>query len=142
MSKVPSNIIDKRLYIKIKNQAKIKFDRFPSAYASMWIAKTYKKQGGRYTTKKNKSNTGRWLNEKWIQIVPYFEDNKIIACGEDNKDAKACRPLKRVDEDTPKTIKEIKNEYGKDKVLQLAKKKNKDMKGRLNWEKGTFKNSQ
>ena len=36
---------------------------------------------------------------------------------------------------------EIVNKYGKEKVLKLAKKKNRDMGGRLNWINGTFTSS-
>lgn len=43
---VPSN---QELYSKIKSEAKSKFgDDYPSAYASAWIVKTYKKRGGGY----------------------------------------------------------------------------------------------
>jgi hypothetical protein len=36
------------LYSRVKSEAKKKFDRFPSAYASAWIVKTYKARGGGY----------------------------------------------------------------------------------------------
>ena len=36
------------LYARVKAEAKRKFDRYPSAYASSWIVKTYKKRGGGY----------------------------------------------------------------------------------------------
>lgn len=36
------------LYARVKSEAKQKFDRFPSAYASAWIVKTYKARGGGY----------------------------------------------------------------------------------------------
>lgn len=39
---------DKELYNRVKQEAKQKFDTFPSAYASAWIVKTYKKRGGKY----------------------------------------------------------------------------------------------
>ena len=39
---------DPDLYSRVKAEAKKKFDRFPSAYASAWIVKTYKARGGRY----------------------------------------------------------------------------------------------
>jgi hypothetical protein len=138
MSEVPRNIVNDELYLKIKEEAKRKFKRWPSAYGSMWLSKEYSKRGGKYTTRKNKGKTTRWLMEEWIQIVPYYESNKKIPCGKNNKDKKACRPLKRVSKDTPITIGEIKEKYGKEKVLELAKKKNKDMEGRLNWPKGIF----
>jgi hypothetical protein len=39
---------DPELYSRVKSEAKKKFDRFPSAYASSWIVKTYKQRGGGY----------------------------------------------------------------------------------------------
>jgi hypothetical protein len=39
---------DPALYSRVKSEAKKKFDRFPSAYASSWIVKTYKDRGGGY----------------------------------------------------------------------------------------------
>lgn len=42
---VPTN---PELYSRVKSEAKQKFDRFPSAYASSWIVKTYKSRGGGY----------------------------------------------------------------------------------------------
>ena len=41
------------LYNKVKSEAKSKFSAYPSAYASAWIVKTYKKRGGSYSGKKN-----------------------------------------------------------------------------------------
>ena len=40
------------LYNKVKSEAKRKFSAYPSAYASAWIVKTYKKRGGSYSGKK------------------------------------------------------------------------------------------
>lgn len=43
---VPTN---QKLYSQIKSEAKAKFgDDYPSAYASAWIVRTYKKRGGGY----------------------------------------------------------------------------------------------
>jgi hypothetical protein len=39
---------DPELYARVKAEAKKKFDRFPSAYASSWIVKEYKSRGGKY----------------------------------------------------------------------------------------------
>lgn len=39
---------DPALYSRVKSEAKKKFDRFPSAYASSWIVKNYKARGGGY----------------------------------------------------------------------------------------------
>jgi hypothetical protein len=40
------------LYARVKAEAKRKFDVFPSAYASAWLVRTYKKRGGKYKGKK------------------------------------------------------------------------------------------
>jgi len=42
---VPTN---KKLYSRVKSEAKRKFRVFPSAYASGWLVKTYKARGGKY----------------------------------------------------------------------------------------------
>ena len=44
-SPTPTN---KALYNSVKSEAKRKFDVYPSAYASAWIVRTYKKRGGTY----------------------------------------------------------------------------------------------
>jgi len=134
--------LNKKLYNDVLNEAKKKYKRFPSLYASSWISKTYQEKGGKYKTPKGyKSKQQQWFEEQWVQIIPYVRDGKIIKCGSDNKDTKACRPLKRINETTPPTMSEIVKKYGKEKVLKLAQQKNKDMKGRLNWKSGTFKSS-
>ena len=44
-----------KLYAAKKALAKKKFDVWPSAYASAWLTKEYKKAGGKYSgTTKNK----------------------------------------------------------------------------------------
>lgn len=135
--KVPSNVINKQLYRKVKLEADKVYKRPTSAYKSMWISKEYQKRGGKYTGEK-KSLTGRWRQEKWIQVIPYVKNNKIIVCGADNKKNKVCRPLVRVDKNTPITMKEILDKWGKKKVLELANKKVRDMNGRVLWVNGRF----
>jgi hypothetical protein len=39
---------DPALYSRVKSEAKKKFDRFPSAYASSWIVRRFKQLGGKY----------------------------------------------------------------------------------------------
>jgi hypothetical protein len=43
---------DKDLYDQVVREAKQKFKKWPSAYASGWVVKTYKSRGGTYETKK------------------------------------------------------------------------------------------
>ena len=42
---VPTN---KKLYARVKAEAKRRFKVYPSAYANGWLVKTYKARGGRY----------------------------------------------------------------------------------------------
>ena len=47
MANVPTN---KKLYSRVKSEAKRKFKVYPSAYANAWWVKTYNKRGGGYRT--------------------------------------------------------------------------------------------
>ena len=47
MSKSPTPT-NKKLYAKVKAEAKKKFEVWPSEYASAWLTKEYKKRGGKY----------------------------------------------------------------------------------------------
>jgi len=42
---VPTN---KKLYARVKAEAKRKFKVYPSAYANGWLVRTYKARGGKY----------------------------------------------------------------------------------------------
>ena len=53
--KTNQDIVNKNLYSKIKKIAKTKFKKWPSAYASSWLVKEYKRQGGKYKSKKYNS---------------------------------------------------------------------------------------
>lgn len=44
-----ANPTNKALYNRVKSEAKKKFDVWPSAYASAWLTKEYKKRGGKYS---------------------------------------------------------------------------------------------
>ena len=58
MTNVPTN---KKLYEKVKKEAKRKFNVWPSAYASGWLVRTYRQRGGKYkkTSPKRKSRRRR-----------------------------------------------------------------------------------
>lgn len=132
------NIVNKKLYEKAKKDADKVYERH-SAYKSMYIQKRYKELGGKYKTeKKKKGKTDRWNDEKWIQVLPYLKDGKEIVCGLDNKKNKVCRPLKRVDKDTPITIKELQKIHSNKDLINLANRKIKDMNGRIFWKTMKF----
>ena len=59
------------LYNSVKSKAKRKFKVWPSAYASGWLVKEYKRLGGKYKGDKSRSKStglGRWYAEKWIDV--------------------------------------------------------------------------
>ena len=90
------------LYSRVKSEAKRKFKIFPSAYASAWIVKEYKKRGGTYKgAKSGKTGVARWMKEKWKT-----QDGQ--ACGSAKfKGVKKCRPTIKVSSKTPVTWQEL-----------------------------------
>ena len=135
------NIIDKNIYEKAKKIADKTYERH-SAYKSMFINKKYKELGGRYkttkTTPKGERKTDNWNKEEWIQVIPYLKKGEKIICGKDNKKNKVCRPLKRINKDTPITIDELLKIHKKQDLVNLANKKLKDMDGRVFWKTMKF----
>ena len=119
----------------------------------MFIVRKYKSLGGEYKNGKKKKGdkkitdlpskakpkrTPRWLEEEWIQILPYLKDGSKIKCGAGDN-PKACRPLKSVKGgDDQITMDEIIKKYGKKKVLELTEEKINDMDGVLDWRTGKF----
>jgi len=106
---------DKALYNRVKAAAKKKFKVWPSAYASGWVVREYKRRGGKYTGKKNvREGLARWFAEKWINVCKL---PKKVACGRPKtslstwkKKYPYCRPSKRVSRSTPRTAKELSKE--------------------------------
>tara|TARA_R100000654_G_scaffold13466_1_gene29315 strand:- start:10 stop:396 length:387 start_codon:yes stop_codon:yes gene_type:complete len=90
------------LYSRVKAEAKRKFNIFPSAYASAYIVREYKKRGGTYTGKKSKrKGIARWMREKWTT-----QDGS--PCGSKKfKGVKKCRPTVRISKETPVTWQEL-----------------------------------
>ena len=114
MSSVPDNVLNKSLYLKVKEEAKRKFSVWPSAYGSAFLVKEYKRRGGKYkTVKKGRSSQGlnRWFDEKWIDVCYY---PKLVTCGRAKggyasnvRKYPYCRPSKRINRSTPKTVQEL-----------------------------------
>ena len=127
------NILNLKLYEKAKKEADKVYSRH-SAYKSMFISKKYKELGGKYkTTKKKSGRKDNRTKEEWIQVIPYLTKGEKIVCGLDNKKNKVCRPLKRINSNTPITINELLKLHKKEDLIKLANKKLKDMNGRVFW---------
>ena len=107
---------DMKTYNRIKAKAKTKFKKWPSAYASGWLVKEYKKAMKKkhqkpYMGEKTTEGITRWFKEKWHNVCKL---PKIVACGRPKTDMKSwkkdypyCRPRFRVNSKTPATSKEL-----------------------------------
>ena len=117
---------DPELYARIK--AKIKREsasRWPSAYLSGHLVKTYKaameKKGKKPyksgSPSKKSSSLGRWYKEDWINIKTGKK------CGDvKTKDYyPVCRPRYKITEDTPRTARSLSTET-KRKMIKLKQK--------------------
>tara|TARA_Y100000114_G_scaffold138331_1_gene141231 strand:+ start:7349 stop:7768 length:420 start_codon:yes stop_codon:yes gene_type:complete len=134
---VPENIVNPSLYRKARKIADETYKRH-GLFKSAFIQKKYQELGGKYKGSKPKETTGiqRWLKgEKWIKVLPYVKEGKIVDCGSGD-DKHACRPMKRVNKKTPITIDEVIEKHGKKKVIELANMKRKDLDVRINWNTG------
>ena len=92
---------DKKLYDQVKKEI---YEKYPkhSAYRSGLLVQEYKKRGGTYKGKENKSSgLNRWFNEKWT--------NQRGETGYKNK-SDVYRPTVKVNKDTPTTFKELTKE--------------------------------
>jgi hypothetical protein len=95
-------------------EAKEKFEVFPSAYASGYMAKCRKKKGIVNKTEKG-DDLKRWYAEDW-------RDEKGNICGsKTNKNIKKCRPRKRIDSNTPVTWNEMSDKEKKRAVTEKKK---------------------
>ena len=104
---------NKKLYEKVKDEIYKEYPKH-SAYRSGLLVKEYKKRGGTYEGKENKSSgLNRWFKEKWV--------NQRGEVGYKNK-SDIYRPTVRVNKDTPTTHKELSAKQIKDARAIKAKK--------------------
>lgn len=125
---VPANVVDKDLYIKVRNKVKKRVKVWPSAYASGQVVKEYKSAGGRYKGTKGSKDSApldRWYKEKWVNVCEP-KGKGYAPCGRSQskiKDYPYCRPSVRVSSATPMTVGELKKKYGPKKLEELCKRK-------------------
>ena len=112
LTKIPDNVMNKPLYLRIKNKIKkeIGNKRRWGAYDSGRLVREYKAKGGKYSEKSSNksSDLSRWYKEKWIDACAW---PKRKSCGRTKETIKNkvtyCRPSIRVDKNTPKTVLEL-----------------------------------
>lgn len=125
---MPSSPKNKKLYEKVKKMAKSKFKSWPSAYASSWLVKEYKKLGGAYSRQKSKtsgSGLNRWYKEKWINVCKL---PKKVPCGR-SKNKKSpypyCRPSVRVNSKTPRLSNTLTKKERESRCIRKSRKPSK-----------------
>ena len=125
-----------KIYKQVKKEADAKFKTPTGIYKSAWIVREYRKRGGIFKGKKPTKKTGlrRWFKEEWIRVDPKSGKTKLdkkgnrVPCGRSSKEMDKnvkkglCRPYKRVNKKTPKTVKEL----GKKEMKRRAKLKKKN----------------
>lgn len=139
--------VDKKLYDKVKAEAKRRYKVWPSAYASGWLVKTYKARGGRYRKSGNrksrrkskskryrsrfsyKSNTGlnRWFKEEWIDVCTGKPCGRRSARKSRSRKYPYCRPKYRITSGTPRTARTL----SKTQIKRLCSRKRKSPKKRV-----------
>jgi hypothetical protein len=100
--------INKRLYSSVKKKVKARAKVWPSAYASGQLVREYKSRGGKY--KCAFGSLDRWFKEKWVNVCKSKRNGKYPKCGRSKSSRKGypyCRPSKRVNGSTPKTVHEL-----------------------------------
>ena len=97
MPPVPSN---PKLYNKVKEEAKRRFNVWPSAYGSGWLVKEYKKRGGTYKASIKGGGLTEWFsqnkNKGWVDC----KTASYKPCGRKSartslREYPACRPRPR-----------------------------------------------
>ena len=127
--------LNKSLYNNVKNKAKRIFKVWPSAYASGWLTKEYKRLGGKYKNdsrsrsryRSKSSGLSRWYAEKWIDVCKL---PKKVPCGRKKSSMKNypyCRPSIRISPKSPR----IASEFTKSELKRRCSKKHKSPKKRI-----------
>lgn len=121
-TKIPDNVVNKKLYNTIKNKIRKDVDkknRRWGAYDSGRLVREYKQKGGKYTGKKGKTDLGRWYKEKWVDACAW---PKKKSCGRKTKEKIAyCRPSIKVDSKTPKLVQDLTNSQIKSRCSKKKK---------------------
>jgi hypothetical protein len=121
-----SKVVNKSLYNRLKAVVKRRAKVWPSAYASGQLVRMYKSKGGKYTCNRNRfGSLGRWFKEKWVNVCKPLGNGKYQTCGRKKsswKNYPYCRPLHRINKNTPVTVREM----SKTKIKKMCSRKRKN----------------
>jgi len=115
--------VNTALYNRVKGDVKQKVKRWPSAYASGQLVRTYKQKGGKYRC--SFGDLARWFKERWVDVCTGKPCGRKK--GSDRK-YPYCRPSKRVSSKTPRTARELTPAERKKRCQQKHKIKGKTLK--------------
>jgi hypothetical protein len=121
--------VNTKLYNSIKNRIKRKVKRWPSAYASGQLVQAYKRKRGKYRC--NFGSLNRWFKEQWVNVCKPIGNGKYQKCGRKKSSSKGypyCRPLKRINSKTPRTVGELSRSEIKRRCSKKHKIKGKTLK--------------
>ena len=116
--------VNKKLYNRLKNKIKARSKVWPSAYASGQLVRAYKSKGGKYRCS-SFGDLDRWFKEKWVDLCKPKRNGKYQTCGRSKSSWKRypyCRPLKRINSQTPKTV----GKMSRSKIKKLCSQKRKN----------------
>ena len=112
--------VNKKLYNRLKTKIKARSKVWPSAYASGQLVRAYKSKGGTYkcarknafsfTRSSRFGSLDRGFKDKWVDVCRPKRNGKYRSCGRSKSSRKGypyCRPSIRVNDQTPKTVREI-----------------------------------
>jgi len=99
--------VNRALYEKVKAEAKLKFDVYPSIYANSWVVQEYKRRGGKY--RGVGAGLTKWYAEKWVDLARSTDKQgrvkKWVECGRPKAGKRAypkCVPLAKARSMSPK----------------------------------------
>ena len=110
--------VNTKLYNSIKKRVKKRVKRWPSAYASGQLVRTYKRRGGKYRCV-SFGSLDRWFKERWVNVCER-KNGKYKKCARGKGKYPYCRPLKRINSNTPKTA----GELSRSEIKRRCSKKN------------------
>jgi len=99
--------------------------------------KKNKKYDRYFKNVKAEGKMNRWLEEQWVDVKEALKGN-YKPCGRSSikeKPYPACRPMKKISGDTPITLPALLQEGAVNKIKEAIKKKEKNPKIRIEWEK-------
>jgi hypothetical protein len=117
---------------------------YRSSYAQRLALKNdpkYKNEYEKYLKSKEKSKdktdgANRWFAEEWVNVREYLKGKKVD-CGtfEETGLRPACRPLKRINKNTPITLPELLKKATNEEILAEIRKKEKNPDYIIKWKK-------